>query len=166
VLAVNRIAATNTFWLSQCPNGPSVSCTPGAVFYRYHWLPKQTDLYRINVASAPMTATHIATIPDTLVYDIAFSEDGREKLLRMGRDSIYDDPQAGVYSAQALTCRQSWSKPTFGTTSATVPFDSTHARRIVDVFGCHSDTRTWNRFGVGTNAPRVGAPRHISAKSG
>jgi subtilisin family serine protease len=165
VVAVNRIAATNTTWLSECPNGPSVSCTPGAVFYRYHWLPKRTDLYRVNVSSAPMTATHIATIPDTLVYDVAFSEDGREKLLRMGRDSIYDDPQAGVYNTHVFSCRQSWSRPTFGSSATNTPFDSTHARRQQDVAGCLADLRVWDRRGVGTSAPRVGPIRAVAPRS-
>ena len=84
-MAVNRIAATNTTWLSDCPNGASVSCHSGRrVIIATTGSPSRADLYRLNVSSAPMTATHIATIPDTLVYDVAFSEDGKEKLAPHG----------------------------------------------------------------------------------
>lgn len=165
VVAVNRMVAANSTGVTQCPNGASVTCQPGAIYYRYYWRPKQTDLYHVNVSSAPMTATHIATIPDSLVYDIAFSEDGKEKLLRMGRDSIYNSGD-GVWELHSLVCKQSWSKPTFGTTSTTIPFDSTQARRIVDVFGCASDGPMLYRNGAGTSAPRVGPQRRVTANSG
>ena len=71
-----------------------------------------------------------------------------------------------VRELHSLACKQSWSKPTFGATSTTIPFDSTHARRIVDVFGCASDGPMYNRNGAGTSAPRVGPERRVTAKSG
>ena len=162
IIAVNRDSASNTTWLSSCPNGASATCTPGAVFYRYHWVPKQVDLYRVTVNAAPMIATHFATIRDTSVYDIAFSEDGKEKLMRIGRDTVFEDSQAGHYFAGHSDCKVTWSKPTFGATAFTTLFDSAAARLSKDVDGCYSDVGKWYRRGVGTSAPRV-APGPVTS---
>ena len=120
------------------------------------------DLYRVTVNAAPMTATQFATIRDTSVYDIAFSEDGKEKLMRIGRDTVFEDPQAGHDFAGHSDCKVTWSKPTFGATAFTTLFDSAAARLSKDVDGCYSDVGKWYRRGVGTSAPRV-APGPVTS---
>lgn len=114
------------------------------VYYANTNTPRLTALYRADLGQPSLPVTLVRVLQDTAVTDIAMSEDGNEKVLKL---------KAGQQG-----CIATWSRPTFGTSPGTTLFDSTAARRTENVapsacefWGSRISTNT----GQGTVAPRA-----------
>lgn len=114
--------------------------------------PRFAALYRVDLGHPNLQTDTIAVMPDTAIMDVAFSEDGTEKVMKL--------------LIGATTCRVTWSRSGFGTTPATRLFDSTSARRVETLplgsCGIGFVRGLWDGSGQGTVSPRIpGAPQVV-----
>jgi hypothetical protein len=136
-------------------------------FYHYAWSgggespisfasgPKEVRLYRLNLAVSPFTVSLVKTVPDTAVFWLGLSEDGREKVVATGRDSVWNSGPAD--SVRLTNCRIRWSKPRFSDSSGFVFDDSVAPRKSVAAGpeGCSIPKIGDNDLiGAGSIAPR------------
>lgn len=114
-------------------------------------------LYRILRKTSPPTVQFVGEVRDSVVFWIGLSEDGREKVMAAGRDSV-------VYGASGTRhviqkCNVRWSRPNFSALPGQQFDDSTSARFVVQAQpsspspaqGCDIA----NEDGAGTIAPRI-----------
>lgn len=124
--------------------------------------PRAAYVYRVLFRVTPPAAELVTIVPDTAVFWIGMSEDGKEKVMAVGRDSVWDD--GGLDRTLLLDCRLTWSRPRFSSVSGQQLFDSTAARRTVSgqPEACDADESgsAVDRDGVGAGgiAPRVVLP--------
>jgi subtilisin family serine protease len=142
--------------------------TPAALFLQT-W-PQEARLYRVLLNTSPPTVQLVSTVADSAVYFLGLSEDGREKVMAVGRDSTSDLP-GPTTSRTMIRCSLRWSRPRFSATAGQRFDDSTAARWTVQNAqpwpaqnqipeGCPVEERNGGTlgsdlFGGGTIAPRV-----------
>jgi hypothetical protein len=159
LLAVNRQKASAVLKQTVCPSPRPVGCQESD-YWAYAWTPKHATLYRVHLDVPSLQIDSIGSVADSTIYDVAYAEDEQEKLVRVGRDSLFDDFFFGS-SHVSLTCRQTWSRPGLGSAAGTFLYDSAAPRRLQAQLGCLFDINVLERQGWATNAPRVGPARRL-----
>ena len=131
--------------------------------------PQEARLYRVLLNTSPPSVQLVSTVADSAVYFVGLSEDGREKVIAVGRDSTAD-VSGGPTVRRMIRCSLRWSRPRFGATAGQRFDDSTSARWTIQSTqpwpaqnqlpeGCPIEERVSttlgsDRFGGGTIAPR------------
>lgn len=125
-------------------------------FDALYW-PKEARLYHVLLNTSPPTIELVSVVPDSAVFYVGLSEDGREKVLSVGRDSLVDTGN-GEHLKFVRRCALQWSLPRFSATSGQELSDSTAARFVVTApppaqypEGCSM----YDDNGAGTIAPRI-----------
>lgn len=114
LFAVSRLIADTQYVETPgiCRGAP---CT--TIELRYFVSPQRADLYKVSLSSNPFQPVLVRSVSDSIIYYVGYSEDGREKVLSVGRsvDSTAA-PVANVPgSFTVLTCRLEWSAPMWTT---------------------------------------------------
>ncbi|MCC6774789.1 MAG: hypothetical protein IT360_26685 [Gemmatimonadaceae bacterium] len=126
--------------------------------------PQETRLYHILLNTSPPTVQLVSIVPDSAVYSIGLSDDGREKVMAVGRDSLWEDVSGNYGVLQR--CSMQWSRPRFSAVSAQQFSDSSAARLVVQTpqawtlqpqfpEGCPVSALLDDAPGAGTIAPRI-----------
>ncbi len=110
LFVLNRFRADTQHVLRQgtCRGAP---CT--STYIQYFWRPDRADLYRLPLSSNPFQPTLVRSIADSTVYFVGYSEDGREKVLSVGRAAETSGvPEANLPREFVVqTCRMEWGAP-------------------------------------------------------
>ena len=142
----------------------------------YHWYlafssdgtgsvwPETARLYRILMNTTPPTVQFVGEVRDSVVFWIGLSEDGREKVMAAGRDSVVFGASGTSHVIQKCSVR--WSRPNFSALPGQQFDDSTSARFVVQAQpsspspaqGCDGIQDD----GAGTIAPRIAGRSHAT----
>lgn len=126
--------------------------------------PETARPYRILMKTSPPKLQFVGEVRDTVVFWIGLSEDGREKVMAAGRDSVVFG--ASGTSRLIQKCSVRWSRPNFSALPGQHFDDSTSARFVVQAQpsspspaqGCD----VADDDGAGKIAPRIARRSHAT----